>query len=438
MIVQGGPTAHIHDELHCRVLVLDDGRHPIAFAVCDVRMISRQICDRARQIAAENTSLHPDSILISATHSHSVPTPVGVQREPLTWPPSSPELLEQYEDFLVSRIADGIRRAVNNLEPAEIARGSVELPQHLFNRRWFVRSDAIPANPLGGTGDQVLMNPPAGSDILIRPAGPVDPEVAYLSVRSRDSRPIALLANYGLHYVGGIPRGHVSADYFGEFCRRLTALMKAEHLDPPFVSILSNGTSGDVNNTDFRKPRERKPPYQQMKRVADSVARAVAGSLSSLEYRSDITLGARMVDVELGVRLPSPEEIKRAREILKTAPEGGSRWSRPQIYARETLFMSNRGPVYSTPVQVFRIGPYGVFGMPCEVFAETGLRLKAESPLQRTFTIELANDYGGYLPTPRQHELGGYETWRARSSFLEVNAEPKLTAALLQEARRMG
>ena len=32
----------------------------------------------------------------------------------------------------------------------------------------------------------------------------------------------------------------------------------------------------------------------------------------------------------------------------------------------------------------------------------------------------------GYLPTPAQHALGGYETWRARSSFLEVNASVKI------------
>ena len=36
--------------------------------------------------------------------------------------------------------------------------------------------------------------------------------------------------------------------------------------------------------------------------------------------------------------------------------------------------------------------------------------------------VSLANAYHGYLPTPEQHALGGYETWRARSSYLEVDA----------------
>ena len=59
--------------------------------------------------------------------------------------------------------------------------------------------------------------------------------------------------------------------------------------------------------------------------------------------------------------------------------------------------------------------------------------------LRPTFTIELANGYNGYLPTPEQHALGGYETWRARSSYLEVNASRAIMAAwleLLQEVAK--
>ena len=59
------------------------------------------------------------------------------------------------------------------------------------------------------------------------------------------------------------------------------------------------------------------------------------------------------------------------------------------------------------------------------------LALKKESPLKPTFCIELANGYNGYLPTPEHHELGGYETWRARSSYLAVDAEPKVRKTLL-------
>ena len=82
---------------------------------------------------------------------------------------------------------------------------------------------------------------------------------------------------------------------------------------------------------------------------------------------------------------------------------------------------------------------FSIVAIPCEVFVETGLEIKAESPIKPAFTIELANGYNGYLPTKEQHDLGGYETWRARSSYLEVDAASKITAKaldLLQELEK--
>ena len=37
------------------------------------------------------------------------------------------------------------------------------------------------------------------------PAGPTDPEITLLSVQTPEGKPVALLANYSLHYVGGLP-----------------------------------------------------------------------------------------------------------------------------------------------------------------------------------------------------------------------------------------
>ena len=59
--------------------------------------------------------------------------------------------------------------------------------------------------------------------------------------------------------------------------------------------------------------------------------------------------------------------------------------------------------------------------IPCEVFAEIGLELKQRSPLKPTFNTSLANGHYGYLPTPQQHQYGGYETWMG-TNRLEKNA----------------
>jgi neutral ceramidase len=81
--------------------------------------------------------------------------------------------------------------------------------------------------------------------------------------------------------------------------------------------------------------------------------------------------------------------------------------------------------------QAVWIGDLGIATIPFETFAETGLELKARSPFQPTFTMELANGGYGYLPTPEQHALGGYETWLGTSK-VEVQATTKIVNALLE------
>src|SRR6185437_10382326 len=115
------PATHVHDELHARCLVLDDGRTRLAFAICDNVGIPRQVFDAARRLIHEETALPEDHILMAATHTHSATT--ARPANPLV--PS--ESLTAYQRFLARRIADGVRRALNNLEPAEIGRGSVDV-----------------------------------------------------------------------------------------------------------------------------------------------------------------------------------------------------------------------------------------------------------------------------------------------------------------------
>ena len=105
------------------------------------------------------------------------------------------------------------------------------------------------------------MNPPAGSPNLVEPAGPTDPQVSFLALREPGGKPISVFAAYSLHYVGSTSGASISADYYGMFCDELAHLLEADRLDPPFVATLANGTSGDVNNSNFRNPQPRKPPY---------------------------------------------------------------------------------------------------------------------------------------------------------------------------------
>ena len=89
-------------------------------------------------------------------------------------------------------------------------------------------------------------------------------------------------------------------------------------------------------------------------------------------------------------------------------------------------------PTRELQLTAIRFGPLGITAIPNEVYSSTGLALKKDSPLESTFNIELANGAEGYIPPPDQHKLGGYTTWRARTSCLEEEAEPKIRAKLLE------
>ncbi len=426
VIARGGLAKHIHDELRVRCLALDDGHTRIAIAICDLRMAGREIVEEVKELVRETTGLSPENLLIAATHTHAAPAVIGMH---------TTDLDQWYRDFVTTRIADGVRRAITNLTPARIGWAVGSVPDHVFNRRWFMREGSIPPDPFGGKTDRVRMNPPRTSEDLLKPAGPVDTELAILSVQHADGQPLALLANYGLHYVGGYEAGHVSADYFGIFTDRIQQLIGADRLNPLFVAMMSNGTSGDINNINFQKRGQRREPWTRMREVAYDVADEAFRVYKQINYRNDVPLAACTTELQLGVRRPDAKRVEWARGILKedTNP---ARQTRPEIYASEALELAKFPERVPVLLQAFRIGELGIAAIPCEVFAETGLAIKAGSPLRPTFTIELANGYNGYLPTPEQHELGGYETWPARSSYLEVQAESKIRAAVLDLLKR--
>jgi hypothetical protein len=275
------------------------------------------------------------------------------------------------------------------------------------------------------------MNPPRGAN-LVKPAGPTDPEISLLALQHADGKPLAVLANYSLHYVGGVGPGHVSADYYGAFCDRLQQLLGADREDPPFVALLSNGTSGNINNNDYSKPAQ-KPgaPYSHITEVADDVAKVAAEALSHVDYHAWVPLDSRFTDLPVGQRRPTPEQIARAEELSKKPRLNGGKAALDVIYAERTLAMKDVAPEIKLPIQALRIGEVGICGIPCETFVETGLELKAKSPLKQTFTHSIAGGYFGYMPTPEQHALGGYETWLG-TNRLETNASVKVTEALLK------
>jgi len=401
------------DPLHARCLVLDDGRGQIAMAVVDSCVLDRGVTDEAKRLASGLTGIPAGRIFLSATHTHSAPAAVsllGTDHDP------------RYRAWLPGKIAEGISKAMSRCEPAQVGWAVEKLPEVVQSRRWIARPDRIQRDPFGEMTTRATMHPGYRNPDWEEPSGPVNPDVNVLAVRRPDGTPLALFGSFSIHYVGS---GALSADYFGIFAQRVGDLLEAGGGGRTFIGMLANGVSGDAYLKDYTL--ERQEPFDK-RSVAETVARAAVRAYRRIEWQAWLPLDVRECELELKVRAPRTEWAKRVLADVAAGLEKPG--SQRGVYAREQVILAGMPPTRTLKLQALRIGTLAMVGIPCEVFAITGLRIAAQSPFAHTFTVMLANGYDGYLPPPEQMAMGGYTTWLARSSCLEPEAEPAIIAAV--------
>ncbi|QDU31066.1 Neutral/alkaline non-lysosomal ceramidase [Anatilimnocola aggregata] len=419
VIVNGGMSERvadkIEDRLHARCLVLDDGKNQIAIVVVDSCMMPRELLDEAKEMASKATGIPTERMLISATHTHSAPSVHGCLGS---------DADEAYSKFLPVQIAKGIAQAHSRLQPARIGWGVGRDEQNVACRHWEMKPGIAPTNPFGGTkNDTVMMHPGFDNPNKIRATGPTDPEVPVLSLQTPEGKPLAVLTNYSLHYVGAPA---LSADYFALVCEEMQRLLKADEV-PGFMAAHSNATSGDLWLMDYTKPRR----MFDRQTVAKEVSAAAFAAFEKIQYFDWVPLVMTEEKLTLKIRKPTAEEIEQAREFVKTY-EGRKPKTVPEVYARETLLMHDMPPTRELKLQAIRLGDLGIATIPNETYASTGLFIKKNSPLKTTMNIELANGCEGYIPPEELHKLGGYTTWRARTSCLQVDAEEQIRNKLVE------
>jgi hypothetical protein len=416
------PAMKAHDPFHARALVLDDGTTRLAMVVVDNLGTAPETIEEAKGIAARKTGIPTGRMLVCSTHTHSGPPSNTKDGD-------SPAAA--YRKLLVAGIAESIVKAQAALRPAAVGAAAHPLPEEVFNRRWYLKPGKMPLNPFARL-DTVKMNPGTSPEVLDRPAGPTDPDITIISVQDTKRKPLALFANYSLHYVGGAPKGEMSADYFGEFARIMPSRLKG---DDEFVAMMSNGTSGDINNIPFLVTRPPREPFEQIRLVAARAADTAWLAFRKIEkHDPGAKLGMVQRDITLKYRRPTTEQVAAARKVLAIKdPKEKEKLPRlAENYARGTVNAAERTEdTITVCLQALRIGDLVVCGIPFETFVEIGLELKQRSPFPRTMVIGLANGRHGYLPTPEHHALGGYETWLG-TNYVQEDASVILVKNLLE------
>jgi hypothetical protein len=422
VLINGGmltrSAENIQSTVNARAVVLDDQRERLAIVVVDSCMMSRELLDEAKHLAASRTQLRPDRILISATHTHTAPSSMGAL---------GTEADPNYTPLLRQRLADAIVAAEQNLQPAEVGWACGEAADFTAVRRWVRRPDRVEVDPFGNPTVRANMHAARDPNNAIGPTGPEDPQLCMIGFRARkDGRPLALISNFSMHYFGDRAIG---PDYFGRYCDAMEKYLanEASAAEPPLV-LMSHGCSGDIWRRDYFLP-----PAKEEATIDDYTAGLVTMAqkiYGTMQFQPMAEL--KMVEQRLPMRyrVPDAQRLAWAEQLVAAMGDRPPK-NNTEVYAREQVILHR---LQSTEIvlQAIRIGDIAIASTPNETYALTGLKLKLQSPLPQTMVIELANGGDGYIPPPEQHVLGGYNTWAARTAGLEVTAEPRIVAASLK------
>ncbi|MFN9720211.1 MAG: hypothetical protein ACK58L_16045, partial [Planctomycetota bacterium] len=374
------------------------------------------LLDDIKSLAKIQTGIPIDRILISATHAHSAPSAMaclGTDADP------------DYLPFLRERIVSAIAEAQNRLQPAEIGFGRTVASEFTALRQWIRRPDKIDIDPFGNPTVRANMHAGADWNVAVGEAGPEDPELSLIGIRSRDGRPLAVLANFSMHYFGD---NEISSDYFGLFCNGFATRLGFDPAKGDFIGLMSHGCSGDIWRRDYTRP-DSWDSGLTIETYAEGLLDLALPVWKSMTFRNDAEISMSEMRLPMKYRVPNKQMLEWAQRVVAAM---GDRLPKDttEVYAREQLYLHEMQQT-EVVVQALRVGEIAIATTPNETYAITGLKIKAASPLPQTMVIELANGGDGYIPPSEQHAFGGYNTWPARSAGLEVTAEPRICQAAI-------
>ena len=389
-----------NDDLFAKALVLNDGNTRVALVTLDLISTTRPMVEAARREIEKATGIPGSNVMISATHAHTAPVLAGrsVVEDPSG---SGSPLSKNYSAGLPALIAESVQRAAEKLQSARLSAAVTLEPDLSFNRRFHLRD--------GSVG----WNSGKGNTNIVRPAGPIDPEVRVLYLDSprekAPAQPLAAYVNFAMHpdTVGG---SKFSSDYPGVLARRL-----AEVKGPELVSLFANGACGNLNHVNVNSPEPQKGPGEAA-RIGTIIAAAVCKAWMQPAPISNTTLRVSSEIVKLPLPELKPGDTGRARETVLRLGMKDNKGFMEKVESYKILDVAAReGRPHEVEVQVIALGnEIAWVALPGEIFVELGLAVKQSSPFRHTFIAELANGAIGYIPNQPAYLEGNYEVVSSR------------------------
>jgi len=298
----------------------------------------------------------------------------------------------------------------------------------------------------------VVFNPMFLNPDIVRPVGPIDPEVNVVMLYDAvDNAPVASLTNFAIHadivkeygsvyqQKGAGSRNSVSADYPYWIEESLR-----QDFGSKFNSIFFPGCCGNINHWDFSKPGPQSGHKTKSKEVGDSLSASVRRALRAANDETPL-LAARTQVIDVPLQTYTAEDLDWAKAFIGSGLRGKSEEpsERQQflngVKSRRIMWLDEqkqKGKVtYHLDVQVFRLSNnIAIVTLPGEMFVEHGLTIKNFSPFDNTFVVELANNTISYVPNKTAFSQGGYEVENSR---LAPGGGEMLAAAAIQMLKEL-
>jgi hypothetical protein len=413
--IRGSKT--VIDDIYAKAIVLENDGTKAVLVVCDLISLPRHSVRDARRLIEKHTGIPGAHVMISATHTHTGPV---IARESsideLTG--ATTDLGKRYTESLPEKIAQSVVEANKKLAPARAAAGLGKEEGISFNRRFVMKDGTVSWNPAKQHPD------------IVRPAGPIDPDVGVIYFEDVKTKPLATYVNFALHpdTVGG---DGVSADYPGVISRLL-----GEYKAADMLTVFANGCCGNINHRDIAWA-DRQKGITEAKRIGTVLAGNVMKTYTRLKPIAEGSLRIKSAIVELDLPPITAADIEKANDVVKRVNNPKTAFL-DKVKAFQTLdVVARKGKPLEVEVQVIALGDKVAWvSLPGEIFVELGLDIKRTSPFACTMIAELANGSIGYIPNKAAYAEGNYEVVSARCA---VGSGEKLVAAadkLLKELQK--
>ena len=402
------------DPLGAHAIAIRREELTIAIVSLDLCVIEEEDVSRIRAAVSKEISIQPENIFICATHNHSAPVTYRM------FPYNLPN--QEFIDSVIESSAKSVCQAVANIDTVKVYFGQVDDPIAGFNRRG-IRRD--------GTAD-MYCGPNNNEDFFAVEDGR-DTAASLVAFCRPDKRePFAIAGSYSCHLGCMFDSAFFSADFPGEIRKNLRRLW-GENL----VVAHLQGFAGDTCFTDMTCPSNTMFGQIGSERIGLSLAGSLMRSFAQgPKGYDDVVLTVERVIKKIPYRKIPEDQYRCARAAYtEIAGEDGSRLTKldtrdisvvTPIYQNYDIVhiyeISQSQGSYPMEIQVIRIGGAAIVGASAEPFVAWGHKVKEFSPALFTIPVELANGWGGYVPTRRSFAGGGYQV------------RPEFTSRLAPEA----